>query len=313
MDYVTQDQWQELEARVARLEAERGQGTGNREQNAPAFVPPLLPVMHSPLREEKLRYSAPRFSGAEEKPEHVIEIETLWMDAPFAAKCAFLKPLLEDDSPEWVALLEQLEAMDAMREQRGSLEEWLMQYPALFADAVEKLTNIPEPLELEERVAAQLLSEFRLLLDSRCKRLGLNWIVPKSGATITAECEVVGTEASAALMGTVARCVRRGFQREGKLILAAQVTRSNGQGVNAPTAPVIETYSAEMPQGQTESFSPALGDAFDEETMEIVGARRTAHAHEDNTIARVETPGTRRSDTVVAKAQVLIYRMGAGQ
>ncbi|GEM_PF-4794679 len=235
-------------------------------------------------------------------------IEQVWNKAAFAARFGFLQPLLAESS-NWNAILELANALESLRTQDGALESWATQYPSLFADSVEKIAQMPEANTIVEQAASDLLVLFRAEMEREYDRLSLKWIAPKPGSALTPECEVVGMEESAAPKGTVARCVRRGLHHRANLLLAAQVARSNGQ----KQAEYIPLPVPEPLAGNSEAFSPLAGAAFDSETMEMVGARRTAHAHEQNTIARVETPGTQTEYGIVAKAQVIVYRTGAGQ
>lgn len=244
------------------------------------------------------------------EPEISMEsvIEQVWKEAAFAARFAFLQPILAESSP-WSAMLEQAHALESLRTQDGALESWAGQYPSLFADSVEKIAQTPAVNAVVDQASSDLLAEFRAEMEWEYTRLSLTWIEPKPGSALTAECEVVGIEEAAALKGTVARCVRRGLRQRGVLLLAAQVTRSNGQG----QAEYVPLPVPEPLAGQSESFSPLAGTPFDSETMEMVGGRRTAHAHEHNTVARVETPGIQSESGIIAKAQVIVYRTGAGQ
>jgi hypothetical protein len=61
-----------------------------------------------------------------------------------------------------------------------------------------------------------------------------------------------------------------------------------------------------------ELVAPSPGEPFDAATMQAVGVRRTAHAHENNTIARVEQVGLRRSETSLFRAQVVRYELESG-
>lgn len=235
-------------------------------------------------------------------------IEQIWHTATFAARFAFLQSLLAGSS-HWSATLEQANALESLRTQDGALENWAVQYPSLFTESVEKITQTPMAETAAEQAAFDLLAAFRAAMEPEYARLSLTWIEPKPGSALTPECEVVGTEEADALKGTVARCVRRGLRHGENLLLAAQVARSNGQRqVEYIPLPVPEPLA-----GNSESFSPSAGATFDSETMEMVGARRTAHPHEHNTVARVETPGTQTEHEIVAKAQVIVYRTGAGQ
>jgi hypothetical protein len=58
--------------------------------------------------------------------------------------------------------------------------------------------------------------------------------------------------------------------------------------------------------------APAVGERCDPATMQAIGTRRTAHAHEDGTVAKVERIGLRRGDRLLFRAQVLCYELGAG-
>jgi molecular chaperone GrpE (heat shock protein) len=58
-------------------------------------------------------------------------------------------------------------------------------------------------------------------------------------------------------------------------------------------------------------ISPDPGDPCEAGTMQVTGTRRTAHAHEDGTVAKVERIGLRRGKRVLFRAQVLRYEMGA--
>jgi molecular chaperone GrpE (heat shock protein) len=57
-------------------------------------------------------------------------------------------------------------------------------------------------------------------------------------------------------------------------------------------------------------IQPAERTPFDPETMEAVGARRTAHLHEAGTVARVESPGLARNGRTLIPARVVRYEMG---
>ena len=235
-------------------------------------------------------------------------IDQVWHKAAFAARFAFLQPLLAESS-HWIATLEQANALESLRTQKGALESWAVQYPSLFAESVEKIAQTPTAATVVEQAVSDLLGAFRAEMEREYARLSLTWIEPKPGSALTADCEVVGTEEADAPKGTVARCVRRGLRHGGHLLLAAQVARSNGQ----KQAEYVPLPVPEPLAGNSEAFSPPAGAAFDSETMEMVGARRTAHPHEHNTVARVETPGTQTEHEIVAKAQVVVYRTGAGQ
>jgi hypothetical protein len=57
-------------------------------------------------------------------------------------------------------------------------------------------------------------------------------------------------------------------------------------------------------------ISPEPGARCDAVTMQTSGVRRTAHAHEDGTVAKVERIGLRRNEHVLFRAQVLRYEIG---
>ena len=59
-------------------------------------------------------------------------------------------------------------------------------------------------------------------------------------------------------------------------------------------------------------ISPKPGARCDAATMQTSGVRRTAHAHEDGTVAKVERIGLRRNERVLFRAQVLRYEIGGG-
>jgi hypothetical protein len=58
-------------------------------------------------------------------------------------------------------------------------------------------------------------------------------------------------------------------------------------------------------------IAPEPGAPCDTGSMQISGVRRTAHPHEDGTVARVERIGLRRGERVLFRAQVLRYEMGS--
>jgi molecular chaperone GrpE (heat shock protein) len=59
-------------------------------------------------------------------------------------------------------------------------------------------------------------------------------------------------------------------------------------------------------------ISPEPGARYDAVIMQASGVRRTAHAHEDGTVAKVERIGLRNGEQVLFRAQVLRYELGAG-
>jgi molecular chaperone GrpE (heat shock protein) len=61
-----------------------------------------------------------------------------------------------------------------------------------------------------------------------------------------------------------------------------------------------------------ELVAPSPGEPFDAATMQAVGVRRTAHPHENNTIARVEQVGLRRGAMPLFRAQVVRYELESG-
>jgi len=59
-----------------------------------------------------------------------------------------------------------------------------------------------------------------------------------------------------------------------------------------------------------EVIAPREGEAFDSETMELTAERRTAHAHERGTVAKVHRAGLRSGRGVLVRAQVSRYSQG---
>jgi molecular chaperone GrpE (heat shock protein) len=273
---VTRKDWEELAARVARLEQALGLPT-----------PPL------PSSCEGEGGKAPPYEGGVG--------EVLLVSERFAALGSSL-----DDAREWAEAVRQGQAIAQMIETQN-LETWLTDYPTLFVDAWEKLKPTTVPQTAEEQQASELLTEFCAELEQDLTAFGISWIVPHAGQTPDASCEIIGREVAASPAGTVARCVRRGLSKVGRLLLPAQITLSTGQGQNVPVTQDSATIAENV-----QPFTPGIGAAFDGETMEIVGTRRTAYLHEDNTVSRVETAGTMQDGQVVNKARVIVYRTGDG-
>ena len=61
-----------------------------------------------------------------------------------------------------------------------------------------------------------------------------------------------------------------------------------------------------------EVLAPRGGEVFEPASMEGTAERRTAHAHEWGTVARVQRAGLRRDGRILARAQVIRYESGGG-
>ncbi len=59
-------------------------------------------------------------------------------------------------------------------------------------------------------------------------------------------------------------------------------------------------------------IAPVRGEAFDPQTMEEVETRRTVHAHEDKTVAKLERIGLSWRDSPLIRAQVVRYAVEGG-
>lgn len=162
-----------------------------------------------------------------------------WAMAPLALRLKFARELLPEECALQPALRQACAIEDLSR--RGTeLETWLVGYPSLFADAVQLLADgvmysgDTAPQALGISTISEALTTVRLTV----KQFGVEWITPRPGGILGSEHDVVGEEPSEYHRGSLARVVRFGFRRHGKLELPAQVMRSVGPSVDGAPLPV---------------------------------------------------------------------------
>jgi len=164
------------------------------------------------------------------------EIGSVWASAPLLLKLKFVREILPEEADLQPALRE-ASALEELRQRGNELETWLVRYPALFADAAALLRSRASDNESAYRRGPALtlgmstLAEAQEALDKQLVSYQIEWIAPSPGDQVTASHEVVGEEPSSYTRQTVAKLVRPGFCRKGKLELLAQVVRSTGPAV----------------------------------------------------------------------------------
>ena len=170
-----------------------------------------------------------------------------WQSAPLTLRLKFVREILPD-SHALQNVLKEAAALEELRRRGHDLETWLINYPALFADAAQALVSggsddAPEHPVLETdpagTLASQALHEAQAALETTVQALGITWVAPAPGDAVLTEYEVIGEESSGQNAGSVARLRRRGFRFQGRLALPAQVLRSAAPATKTQVFPAL--------------------------------------------------------------------------
>ncbi|MDW8206815.1 MAG: nucleotide exchange factor GrpE [Chloroherpetonaceae bacterium] len=161
------------------------------------------------------------------EPADATPLSLVWNNAPLVARLQFLKALVPAGHP-YLPAIEEACVLSEYHGKPEQLEAWIRQYPALFADGVERLLqDLPAPQEPVEHLIQQTLAEARQSFQAMCAALGLEWILPVIGAPVTKEHEVLAEQEASVPPGTIAAVHRRGIRQRGTLLLPAQVSRAS--------------------------------------------------------------------------------------
>jgi molecular chaperone GrpE (heat shock protein) len=181
-----------------------------------------------------------RAADAQSEADHVRgSLDTyrqVWQSAPLTHRLKFLRELLPEEH-RLQPVLNEASALEDLRKRGRDLETWLVNYPSLFADAMQSLETGTQSItagahpagskpEAVDILALQTLEEAKTTLSGALQALGITWIAPSPGDLVLSEHEVIADERSPQPEGRVAGVRRRGFRVQGRVAMPAQVTRA---------------------------------------------------------------------------------------